>query len=142
MTVNLDGSNYQDLGLGDGISLSPDNRQAVFNSDTGMQLMNMETKVVTPLANTRKNDRGAIWSPDGTKIAFTRGPSSGLIGAPGPYSIYISNPDGSQQTPIVENGDANTVMAWLPDGRCPGVHSCRTKWRDGEEYQSHNGSGH
>ena len=116
MTVNLDGSNYQDLGLGDGISLSPDNQQAVFNSDTGMQLMNMETKVVTPLANTRKNDRGAIWSPDGTKIAFTRGPSSGLIGAPGPYSIYVSNPDGSQQNPVVVNGDANTVMAWLADG--------------------------
>jgi hypothetical protein len=117
MSVNLDGSNYQDLGLGDGISLSPDNQQAVFNSDTGMQLMNMDTKVVTPLASTRKNDRGAIWSPDGTKIAFTRGPSSGLIGAPGPYSIYISNPDGSQQTPVVENVEANTVMAWLPDGK-------------------------
>lgn len=116
MTVNLDGSNYQDLGLGEGISISPDNSQAVFSGDTSLQLMDMETKTITPLANTWKNDRGPIWSPDGTKIAFTHGPSSGLIGAPGPYSIFVSNPDGSQQTPVLENGDANTVMAWHPDG--------------------------
>jgi hypothetical protein len=117
MTVNLDGSNYQDLGLGDGISLSPDSRQIIYSSETGLQLMDLETRSVTPLANTWKNDRGPIWSPDGSKITFTRGPASGLIGAPGPYSIYITNPDGSQQVPVVENGDANTVMGWLPDGQ-------------------------
>jgi Tol biopolymer transport system component len=117
MTVNLDSSNYQDLGLGDGISLSPDSRQIVYSSETGLQLMDLETRKVTPLANTWKNDRGPIWSPDGSKITFTRGPASGLIGAPGPYSIFISNTDGSQQIPVVENGDANTVMAWLPDGQ-------------------------
>ena len=72
---------------------------------------------VTPVQDTGKNDRGVLWSPDGTKIAFTRGPASGLIGAPGPYSLMIANPDGSQQQPLLANADANTAMAWLPDGQ-------------------------
>jgi len=39
-----------------------------------------------------------------------------LIGAPGPYAILISNPDGSEQTALLDNNDANTAMTWLPDG--------------------------
>lgn len=117
MTTSLDGTNEKIYSKGRDISLSFDGRQAVYNDDdTGLQLMNLDTQAVTPLVNTGRNDRGPIWAPDGTKIAFTRGPASGLIGGPGPYSIVIANPDGTQQESIVDDGEANTVMAWLPDG--------------------------
>ncbi len=117
MTSSLDGTNQKILSKGHGISLSPDGLQAIYNDNFGLLLMDLNTQTATPLADTGKNDGGTLWSPDGSKIAFTRGPSSGLTGAPGPYSIIIANPDGTQQEPVVENGDANTVMAWFPDGQ-------------------------
>ena len=102
---------------GDSGALSPDGRQIIYESDSGLQRMELASGVVTPVQDTGKNDRGVLWSPDGTKIAFTRGPASGLIGAPGPYSLMIANPDGSQQQTLLANADANTAMAWLPDGQ-------------------------
>ncbi len=116
MTVNLDGSNEQIIAESDGGELSPDSSKMIYNSDTGLQMMDMETKAITMVSGTAMNDRGPLWSPDGTKIAFTRGPASGLIGAPGPYSIIVSNPDGSNQVALVSNTDANFAQAWLPDG--------------------------
>lgn len=117
MTTNLDGSSQKILSKGDGASLSPDGRLMIYNTDSGLQLMDLETQTAIPLVDTGKNDRGVVWAPDGSKIAFTRGPSSGLIGGPGPYSIVISNPDGTQQVPLIDNGEANTVYAWHPDGQ-------------------------
>lgn len=116
MTANLDGSQQNVIALGDGASLSPDARQVIYASDSGLQRIELSTGVVTPLPDTGKNDRGVLWSLDGTRIAFTRGPSSGLIGAPGPYSLMIANPDGSSQQALLANADANTAQAWLPDG--------------------------
>lgn len=117
MTANLDGTNQQILASGTGISLSPDGSQIIYNSDIGLQTMDLNSTVSTALMDRGTNDFGAIWSPDGKKIAYTRGPDSALIGAPGPYSVFMSNPDGTEQRPLVENGDANTAQAWLPDSQ-------------------------
>ncbi|NMB93818.1 MAG: hypothetical protein GYA26_06320 [Flexilinea flocculi] len=116
MTTNLDGSDYQILAQGNSASLSPDNRQICFSNDSGLQLMDLETGFVAPLDGTRKNDSDPIWSPDGSRIAFTRGPASGLIGGPGPYRIYYGNPDGTQLISVLEDGAANHVMTWFADG--------------------------
>jgi Tol biopolymer transport system component len=104
------------IALGDGAALSPDSSQVIYASDAGLQRVDLSTGAVSQLQDTGKNDRGVLWSPDGTRIAFTRGPSSGLIGGPGPYSLVIANPDGSNQYHLLENADANTAQAWLPDG--------------------------
>jgi Tol biopolymer transport system component len=122
MTTNLDGTDHQVLALGSDVSLSPDSRQIIYSGDfyssqPGLQLMDLESGLVTPLANTQKNDGDPIWSPDGTMIAFTRGPASGLRGAAGPHSIFIAKPDGTQQVPVVADGEANNVMAWFADGQ-------------------------
>jgi Tol biopolymer transport system component len=117
LTSNLDGTQQQVLTLGDGGSLSPDKSRIIFNSNAGLQMMDLASGAATPLQGTGKNDRDALWSPDGTKIAFTRGPVSGLIGAPGPYSLYLANPDGSDQQPLLVNADTNTAQAWAPDGQ-------------------------
>jgi Tol biopolymer transport system component len=58
-----------------------------------------------------------LWSPDGQTIAFTRGPSSGLIGAPGAYNIVLTNADGTNARQLTEGMAANYAMAWMPDGK-------------------------
>jgi len=57
-----------------------------------------------------------LWSPDGQTIAFIRGPSSGLIGAPGPYNIMLTNVDGTNARQLTEGMEANYAQAWMPDG--------------------------
>ncbi len=117
LIAKLDGSEPRKISMGDSPSLSPDNNRIIYSDQTGLQLYDLASDTQTTLAGTTRRDRGALWSPDGSQIAFTRGPASGLIGAPGPYSIILANPDGSNQLPLVENSDANTAQAWLPDGQ-------------------------
>jgi len=116
MTAKLDGSEPGKISKGDNPSLSPDNSRIIYSDQTGLQLYDLASGAQTTLAGTTRSDRGTLWSPNGTQIAFTRGPASGLIGGPGPRSIVLANPDGSNQRALVENSDANIAQAWLPDG--------------------------
>ncbi|HEY8482944.1 MAG TPA: protein kinase [Spirillospora sp.] len=50
------------------------------------------------------------WSPDGSKIAFTRGPSDAS-------SIWVMNADGSQARSLTTGGQDDMDPAWSPDGR-------------------------
>jgi Tol biopolymer transport system component len=58
-----------------------------------------------------------LWSPDGQTIAFTRGPSSGLIGAPGAYSILLLTVDGSNLRQLTDASAVSYAAAWMPDGK-------------------------
>jgi len=49
------------------------------------------------------------WSPDGTKIAFVRGP--GLAG-----DLYVINADGTGETRLTHASGLNQFPAWSPDG--------------------------
>jgi tol-pal system beta propeller repeat protein TolB len=54
---------------------------------------------------------GPTWSPDGTKIAFSRDDGSGWV------SLYVMNADGSTVTRLTNPGTANDYEpAWSPDG--------------------------
>jgi Tol biopolymer transport system component len=115
--VNLANGQREDIGKGNDPSISPDGKTIIFNTENGLVKIDVQTKETVTLPNTGKRDRGAVFSPDGTRIAFTRGPESGMNNAAGPYSIYLANPDGSDQRPLLENSDANTALAWMPDGK-------------------------
>ena len=55
------------------------------------------------------DDDSAVWSPDGTKIAFTR-----YYGGTG--EIFVMNADGSGQTNLTNNPAADDDPTWSPDG--------------------------
>jgi TolB protein len=50
-------------------------------------------------------DLGPAWSPDGSKIAFSR-----------EDDIYVMNAGGSGQTPLTTGGAADVEPSWSPDG--------------------------
>jgi hypothetical protein len=120
--VKLDGSDLQSIGFGSAPSLSPDGTRVVYigpNVDgpsDGLYIMDLASGNTTRLPGTTTGDINPLWSPDGSMIAFTRGPSSGLIGAPGPYNVVVMNEDGSNLRLLTEGTDANYAMTWMPDG--------------------------
>lgn len=116
VSADLTGADPSDLDRGDGGSLSPDGKTLVYATNGGLKLMNLETGENLLVADTTRRDRGPLWSPDGTKIAFTRGPGIGKINAPGPYELMLMDADGSNITTLLSNAEANTAQTWMPSG--------------------------
>jgi Tol biopolymer transport system component len=77
----------------------------VMDSDGGNQ---------TQISNHPGFDEHPAWSPDGSKIAFSRRPLSG-VGSPA--DIWIMNPDGSNQVNITNTPDRHELRpSWSPFG--------------------------
>lgn len=121
--LRIDGSILKSIGFGSAPTLSPDGARVVYVGPSidapadGLYIMDIASGETARLPGTRAGDANPLWSPDGSTIAFTRGPSSGLIGAPGPYHIVVVNPDGSNFRQLTDGSDANYAMTWMPDGK-------------------------
>jgi hypothetical protein len=121
--VNLDGSDQKQIGLGDSPSFSPDGKRIVYNGpmqdgpSNGLYITDIASGATNRMPGTARGDSNPLWSADGTRIAFTRGPASGLIGAPGPYNLMVSGPDGSNLRALTSGIDSNFAKVWLPDGK-------------------------
>ena len=77
-----------------------------------IEVMNADGSVQIGLTNDAAGDSDPAWSPDGTKIAFTRG----LVSDAG--AIYVMNADGSAQTRLTSDASASDYSpAWSPDGK-------------------------
>ncbi len=61
------------------------------------------------LTNNAVGDLYPVWSPDGSKIAFTRGTFQ-------ESDLLIMNADGSGQTGVTSEPGADRLPAWSPDG--------------------------
>jgi TolB protein len=120
--ARLDGSDLKSIGLGFAPSLSPDGKHVVYIGPSikgpadGLYVTDLDSGDTSRLPGTTKGDLNPLWSPDGSKIAFTRGPSSGLIGAPGSYRIMLMDADGSNLQQLTDDNDVNYAVTWMPDG--------------------------
>ncbi len=117
MSAALTDSKPNDLGVGDGGSLSPDGKTLIYSTNDGLTFRDMSSGETHLVEGTSRRDRGALWSPDGNLIAFSKGPASGLIGAAGPHGLMLMNSDGSDQHPLLTDNASNTAQAWMPDGK-------------------------
>jgi hypothetical protein len=121
--ARLDGSSFKSIGYGSAPSLSPDGTGVVHIGPAtdgpadGLYITDLASGNTSRLPGSTKGDTNPLWSPDGQTIAFTRGPSSGLIGAPGLYNIVMTNVDGSGFRQLTDGTEANYAQAWMPDGK-------------------------
>lgn len=60
------------------------------------------------------NDQFAVWSPDGTKIAFEGSRAVGPSGVD--YDIFVMDSDGSDVARLTDTPGFDVVPAWSPDG--------------------------
>jgi dipeptidyl aminopeptidase/acylaminoacyl peptidase len=72
--------------------------------------MNADGSGQVNLTNSQADDYSPAWSPDGTKIAFTR-----YEGGPG-AEIYVMNADGTNQVNLTNDPADDSAPAWSPDG--------------------------
>jgi hypothetical protein len=120
--ARLDGSDLKSIGFGFAPSLSPDGTHVVYIGPSvdgpadGLYITDLTSGSTSLLPGTTTGDMNPLWSPDGLKIAFTRGPSSGLIGAPGSYSVVVTDVNGSNFRQLTDGNDVNYAVAWMPDG--------------------------
>jgi hypothetical protein len=101
-------SNFSPFGAVDTGS-SQVNGAIAFSSDREglyqIYVMNADGTGQTRLTNNAASDLYPAWSPDGTKIAFSRG-----------FEIYVMNADGTGPTRLTHNTAHDDLPAWSPDG--------------------------
>jgi hypothetical protein len=122
LVAKLDGSDLKSIGFGSAPSFSPNGTQVVHMGPMlngpadGLYITDLSSGNSIHLPGTATGDMNPLWSSDGQTIAFTRGPSSGLIGAPGPYNLMVTDLNGSNLRALTEGDAANYAMAWMPNG--------------------------
>ena len=69
----------------------------------------------TRLTNALEGSSEAVWSPDGTKIAFVRSSGQGVT-----YDVWVMNADGTNQVNLTADASAsidNRMPTWSPDSK-------------------------
>ena len=86
------------------------NGKLAFEQSEDIWTANPDGTGATNLTNTPNSiDRGASWSPDGTRIAFTSNRD-------GNFEIYVMNADGSGQVRLTVNAVDDIEPSLAPDG--------------------------
>ena len=96
------------------VELSPDERRVLVTiADARLQsrdvfIVDVSRGVRQRFTNDPSDERSAVWSPDGRRIAYT---SKGL-------DLYVKNADSSgDESAILKDGKSKDPYDWSPDGR-------------------------
>jgi|SRR5215211_3406101 len=124
--INPDGTGQEYLTAGHSFTWSPDSKKIVFANepstadssasasaaDTDLYVRRTDGSDLTRLTNTQDDGEGGpVWSPDGTKIAFS------ITGADYDTDIYVMNADGSEYTNLTNSSQSEDYFAWSPDSK-------------------------
>jgi Tol biopolymer transport system component len=80
-------------------------------ADDEICVVNADGTGMINLTDDSTDERAAVWSPDGTKIAFVRSPT------PDDTDIFVMNADGSNPKNLTTSPDDEGSPTWSPDGR-------------------------
>jgi len=88
---------------------SPDGLSVVTSTNGSLLVINLDGKVIHKIAVAGSYLFGPVWSPDGTRIAFS-------LGTGGPFAdIYTSLPDGSDRRQVTNTADNEIGVDWSVD---------------------------
>jgi serine/threonine protein kinase len=94
----------------DELALSPDGKRVAFES-TDIWLMELSTHALTRFTFGAINDAGSIWSPDGSRIAYSSNRS-------GIYDLYWRPSSGAaNEEPLLKSEFLKTPDDWSRDGK-------------------------
>lgn len=116
-TIKPDGSNLTTLSsrIGECGEWSPDATRILYCSHRGdgdfeTWVMNADGSDARQLTSSQGTNDGALWSPDGRRIAFTSERD-------GQHDLWVMNADGSGEHPVLHWPDTGeSPGAWLPQG--------------------------
>ena len=115
-TIDADGSNVSgalvtSLQSYDGHpSWNPDGTKFIYNLNYDIHVINSDGTGGGNITSTVFDDeKNAVWSHDGTKIAYTMKPDSG------DYNIYIMNSDGSGALQLTTDAGIDQEPSWSAD---------------------------
>jgi Tol biopolymer transport system component len=125
IVMNADGSDQRNIFQG-GLyqpAWSPDGSKLVGSTGEGLRLINIDGSNPTPITQpptpfdpaTYFWDQDPDWSPDSSKIVFTRFVNCDINDC---YSarLYVVNSDGSNPTELRPQDDLGGSLVWSPDG--------------------------
>lgn len=84
--------------------------EAVADGQVGVYIMAADGSHLRRVSEGTGRDSGPVWSPDGTRIAYT-----GLRDRSN-YDLFVVNADGSERRRLTDDPAADVSPAWSPDG--------------------------